>query len=809
MAKKSASNSRVLYPATGFTVADLVSYYRKIARVLLPHLAGRPVSLKRYPDNIHGESFWEKDLPAFAPSWVKTFAVPRVNERSDIHYIDIADIRTLTWAAAMGCIEIHPFLHKYPLLDRPTMLVFDLDPGQGVDIVHCCQVALMLREFFAREEMQCFPKVSGSKGMQVYVPLNVATGYNITQPFARKVADFLCETAPQLILSDMAKRNRQGKVFIDWSQNAPHKTTIGVYSVRAKRDKPYVSLPINWEEIQGAVRSRERGGLDFDTVSALERVKELGDLFAPVLTLRQQLPEQLLHEWNIATRPLRARARAKKLATKNVAALPRSSGQGGRRVFVIHRMRWSRWQYELGVAEDDKLLCWDLGDALPLKAGAEVAAKQSHEERLGYLTFQTGNSTVWDLGTYEVAEGSLRSGQVKLFLSGRKLHGEWTLTRPDQHEEQTWRLTNTGGTLRLGGLKLDESALTAAAPGRRAGVPAQPKTPAVTLRPVESSTLPKHAAAFVKPMECSEVNAARLLPPDTSQWLYEMKWDGFRCIAVKRDGRVEMLTRRGNVPNARFEHITEALMDSALSDVVLDGELVALNTKGTPEFQLLQNSKRNDAPVVYAVFDIINCAGRDLTSMPLEKRKQFLASLRPVLPAQHVVISEPLNGEVQQIVELMRAEGLEGVVAKRRTSLYYPGRDKFEGWIKYRITEVGEFVIGGYMPRNDPYFDALVVGRPEDGKLIYKEKIRFGFEGVDKSAILKLLEPLRIPKCPFANLPQKKRRGALDAAQMRQCVWVKPEIWCEMEFPEWTDTGEIRGHGKFRQLLDGQRRKTV
>ena len=809
MAKREATKSRVLFPSTGFTVDDLVGYYCTIAPVLLPHLAGRPVSLKRYPDNIHGESFWEKDLPAFAPSWVKTFAVPRVNGPSDIHYIDIADARTLTWAAAMGCVEIHPFLHTYPELDCPTMMVFDLDPGPGVNIVHCCQVALMLRELFAREQMQCCAKVSGSKGIQVYVPLNVATGYNITQPFARRVADFLCETAPQLILSDMAKRNRQGKVFIDWSQNAPHKTTIGVYSVRAKREKPYVSLPIRWEEVEQAVASQDRGGLDFDSTQALERVKAMGDLFAPVLTHRQQLPEELLRRWNIGTKPLKARARGTKSAVRSAKALPRSSGQGGRRTFVVHRVRWSGWQYELAIAENNRFVCWDLGDELPLKEGDAVAARQSHVEDPGYLTFQTDNSTVWDIGTYELVQGSLGRGDVKLFLEGKKLRGEWSLTRPDQHEKQSWRLTNAGGGLHLDGLKRDQSVL-AAEPQKHAVRISRPTNGSSRAsRHFDVSNLPERTPSFVKPMECSEVNTPKRLPDDVSQWLYEMKWDGFRCVAVKHAGKVQMLTRRGNTPNARFEHIADALANSVLPDAVLDGELVALTDKGVPEFQLLQNSKRNDAPVVYAVFDVLNYEGRDLAGLTLEQRKQFLMSLRPVLPVQYVVISEPLSGEVQQIVELMRAEGLEGVVAKRRSSLYYPGRDKFEGWVKYRITEVGEFIIGGYMPRGDPYFDALVVGQHEKGKLIYKEKIRFGFEGVDKKAILKVLEPLRIPECPFDNLPQKKRRGALDAAQMKQCIWVRPEIRCEMEFPEWTETGEIRGHGKFRQLLDRKRRKTV
>jgi bifunctional non-homologous end joining protein LigD len=169
-------------------------------------------------------------------------------------------------------------------------------------------------------------------------------------------------------------------------------------------------------------------------------------------------------------------------------------------------------------------------------------------------------------------------------------------------------------------------------------------------------------------------------------------------------------------------------------------------------------------------------------------------------------MSEGLEGDLDRIISVIEQKGLEGVVVKRRSSLYHAGKDKFDGWVKYRISEVDEFMIGGYMRRSDPVFDALVVGQYQNGKLLYKEKIRFGFDGVDKRDILNRLERLRIRTCPFDNLPQKKRRGALDEAQMRECTWVRPELWCEMDFPEWTNTGEIRGHGKFRQMIGRKQR---
>lgn len=797
-------DQRVLFPATGFTTNDLAAFYGKLAPVLLPHLAHRPVTLKRFPDAIHEESFWEKDLPAFAPKWIKTFSVPRVNEPTDIHYINIANSKTLAWAAQLGCIEIHSFLHCYPEIQQPTSIVFDLDPGPPADIIDCCRVAVMLRDFLAEHGLQALVKASGSKGLQVYVPLNTRITYAITQPFAKRVAESLANSNPELMLSEMARDLRPGKVFIDWSQNAWHKTTVAVYSVRAKRERPFVSMPLQWAEVETALKSGKHDKLYFEPDQALARVKQVGDLFQPVLQFTQHLPMALLREWNIdatisdIAKPVRSRSRKAQASS----GLPRSSGQGGRRLFVIHRIRWADWEYELSLEENGEFLCWDVGFDLPLRAGDEGKAKQAHIENLKYLTFKAEGSTVWDLGTYEVVEGSLKKGAIQIYLSGRKVEGELSLRKVDG---KNWRVLNSGMVLKKNAMS-DESALTQTdVPAKRSNAKTATKKIPVQ-EAFDLAALPEAEPKFMKPMECSEVRNPNQLPHGPAQWLYEVKWDGFRCEVVKQNGSARLLTRRGNEPNARYKHIMDALGSSSLPDCVLDGELVALNKDGVPEFQLLQNSRHNDAPVVFVAFDVLNYQGHELSGVPLETRKQLLLSLRPILPAHAALISEGLEGDLDQIIAVIEQKGLEGVVAKRRSSLYHAGKDKFEGWIKYRISEVDEFVIGGYMRRSDPVFDALVVGQYQGGKLVYKKKIRFGFEGVDKREILKSLERLRIRTCPFDNLPQRKRRGALDEGQMRECTWVRPELWCEMEFPEWTNTGEIRGHGKFRQIIGRKQR---
>ena len=242
-----------MYPESGFGIADLTSYYHAIAPVLLPHLRGRPISFRRFPDDIHGESYWEKDAPAFTPGWVKTVAVPRARGESNIHYIVIEDERTLAWAASVRCIEIHPFLHCYADTSRPTSIVFDLDPGEGAGLIQCCRAALLIKQFFEQFELKVLAKVSGGKGMQVYLPLNTPITYPATQAFAKKVAEKLAAEHPTLIVAENTKSVRKQRVLIDWAQNSSYKSNVAVYSLRASGELPIVSVPLTSEETKGTV----------------------------------------------------------------------------------------------------------------------------------------------------------------------------------------------------------------------------------------------------------------------------------------------------------------------------------------------------------------------------------------------------------------------------------------------------------------------------------------------------------------------------------------------------------------------------
>src|ERR1700730_13292589 len=279
---------KIFYPKAGFTKGDVIDYYVRISSVLLPHLKERPITLKRYPDGVEGLYFYEKKCPDHRPEWVKTTKVAK-SEGGDINYCVINDLPSLIWAANLADLELHTFLHKAPSIRRPTALAFDLDPGPPADIVLCCQVGLWLKALFAALKMESFAKTSGSKGLQVYVPINSAVTYDKTKAFSHAIAELLESQSPDAVVSNMQKSLRPAKVLVDWSQNDDHKTTVNVYSLRAK-DRPTVSTPVTWEEVEAASRQRNAANLAFEAKEVLNRVQKMGDLFAPVLSLRQKLP---------------------------------------------------------------------------------------------------------------------------------------------------------------------------------------------------------------------------------------------------------------------------------------------------------------------------------------------------------------------------------------------------------------------------------------------------------------------------------------------------------------------------------------
>lgn len=470
---------KVFFPQSGFTKGDMVQYYLKVAPYILPHLKGRPVTVIRFPDGITGERFYEKNAPRFTPPWIKTAAVPRRHHEGKIDYLLIENVESLAWCANLAAIELHPFLHQAKALGQPTSVAFDLDPGEGADLLTCIKVAFLIKEITDELKLKIFPKVSGSKGLQLHLPLNTRVTYATTAAFAKAVAELLAHRHPDLVVSQMPKELRRGRVLIDWSQNSGSKTTVSVYSMRGKRDDPFISMPVTWEELKKAQRTRNPKPLLFSPDAALARLRKLGDLYAPVLTLKQKLPRAFLRKEVAATatsasasleaynakrdftrtaeprpaiKPSHGRHSSSSSSASSTKTAKRSRNTTGR--FVIQKHAASHLHYDFRLEMDGTLKSWAVPKGVPTELGVKRSAFAVEDHPVAYLRFegtipkgQYGGGTVmvWDIGTYELLSGSMREGSLKLILKGKKLKGEWHMFKIRSDDAKpVWLIAKSG-----------------------------------------------------------------------------------------------------------------------------------------------------------------------------------------------------------------------------------------------------------------------------------------------------------------------------------------------------------------------------
>jgi bifunctional non-homologous end joining protein LigD len=812
---------KVMYPGGKVTKAEVIDYYIKVSRFLLPHFQDRPVTLKRFPDGVFGEVFYEKDAPGFTPDWVQTFPVPRRDlKQPPLNYVLINDAATLAWAANIASLELHPFLHRVPDIDSPTVIAFDLDPGEGTNIIQCAEVAFLLREVMEKLGLKCFPKVSGSKGIQVYVPLNSASRYDETQRFAHAIALLLEKTHPRKIVSDMTKSRREGKVFIDWSQNAGHKTTIGVYSLRAKQRRPHVSLPVKWEELTKALNDNDAASLYWGPEEALERLKKVGDLWAPVLKLKQTLPDRFVAQ----DKPNKKRPKSleryeekrdfSKTAEPSATATLKRSAQGSKRRFVVQKHAASHLHYDFRLEMADVLKSWAVPKGVPLKEDAVASAFETEDHPLEYLDFegvipkgQYGGGTVmvWDIGTYEVVDGNFWKGRLSVFLTGKKLKGEWTLERKGEDAGKTrWLLIKTNGDAKpvkkedrssISNRTIEQIAKEKSAVWESDREVKGGKPKAITKAPEPE---------FIQPMKATITQEL----PRGDEWLYEVKWDGYRALAIKHGKRVRLLSLKNKNLSTDFPAVVDAVKSLPDDTLVLDGEVVAVNGKGQPSFQMLQNRAKlgKDWMIVYYAFDLLNLQGEDLRERTLEERK---ALLRQVIQGADIRYSAELTGDPEAIVETVKRAGLEGIVAKDRQSRYHAG-SRVLTWRKLKLASHQEFVIGGLKP-DTKHFQSILVGYYEGKKLVFCGKVRQGFNPAGRASLSKALTPLKTSRCPFSNLPSSKKGHfgeGVTAEEMAELVWLKPKLVAEVSFTEFTSYGLLR-HSTFLGLRDDKEPEEV
>ncbi len=500
--------------------------------------------------------------------------------------------------------------------------------------------------------------------------------------------------------------------------------------------------------------------------------------------------------------------------------------------FVIQKHDASHLHYDFRLEMGGTLKSWAVPKGLPLQHGERRLAVQVEDHPLDYADFEgiigpgnygAGTVMVWDRGTYEVAgEDPLRAleaGKLHFTLRGKKLKGEWALVRMKPRENETkpqWLIFKSGDDARpLSARAEDQSVLTGrslkqiaeardaewesnrpAAKTRRTPIstPAPSHATPKPCLPSETRGLPKARPAFVPPMMCQLVTDL----PKGPDWLYEIKFDGVRALAIKERGKVRLISRNEKDLTAKYAEVSQAVEQFACRDAVFDGEVVALDEKGRSSFQLLQAINlpgRQKSPIAYYLFDVLNLEGRDLKNLPLVRRKQMLESLITD-PTGTIRNSPGIEADSQRVMREMQSRGLEGLVAKRRDSHYQPGR-RGPAWVKFKWTLEQEFVIGGYTePRGSrSNFGAIIVGYFEKRKLMFASKVGTGFDQDLLRSLFERFQKLRQKDCPFVNLPTprtQERAMGISASDMRRCTWLKPQLVCEIKFAEWTEGGHLR-----------------
>jgi bifunctional non-homologous end joining protein LigD len=491
---------KVYYPKAGFTKGEMLAYYIKIAPVLLPHLEGRPLTLKRYPNGVEAPFFYEKQCPRPKPSFVKTAKVARHHEPGTIEYCMVNNLPTLVWAANLGNLELHTFLSKVPHIHKPTQIVFDLDPGPPADAVQCAQVALWIKEMFDHLGLDIFVKSSGSKGMQIYVPLNTPTTYAETSPFAKAVAQTLAKAHPELVVSDMKKKLRHGKVLVDWSQNSETKTTVCVYSLRAK-ERPFVSMPLEWAEVEKCLKKEDASLVFFEAAAASKRVEKKGDLFSRVLTLKQNLKEALKalssgHPTNTKKSRLKgigdgsiSAYHAKRDFTQTSEPSGKAKTKRKKLLFVIQKHDASHLHYDFRLELDGVLKSWAVPKGPQTNMETKRLAMMVEDHPYDYAHFEgtipkgnygAGTVMVWDIGTWEnlgpEPHEGLKSGKLHFRLNGKKLKSEWALVKmhgPRATKGNEWLLLKHGNAMKPISAKQDD---TSAISGRSMAQIAGPRS---------------------------------------------------------------------------------------------------------------------------------------------------------------------------------------------------------------------------------------------------------------------------------------------------------------------------------------------
>ena len=728
---KLTNPDKVLYPASGTTKAEVFDYYINIAGVMIPHIAGRAATRKRWPNGVDEASFFEKQLASSAPDWLNRASITHRSGTTTYPIIDT--VEGLAWIAQQAALEVHVPQWRFVPGGRSgagedavdpgpaTRLVFDLDPGEGVKMKQLCEVAQAVRDLMGDIGLTTYPLTSGSKGLHLYAPLEEPVSSRGAVVLAKRVAQQLEQAMPKLVTATMTKSLRTGKVFLDWSQNNGSKTTIAPYSLRG-REHPTVAAPRTWDEIADPKLRHLR----FDEV--LERVEKNGDLLAELDEL-VPVEDQL------------TKYRSMRDASKTPEPVPKKAPKAGKNdLFVIQEHHARRLHYDLRLERDGVLASWAVPKNLPDTPAVNHLAVHTEDHPLEYLAFHgtipkgeygAGQMIVWDTGTYETEK--FNDHEVIVTLHGNKIDGRYALIQTDGKNWLAHRMKEQK----------------------------QPQ------------------AGDLAPMLATEGSVERL---KATQWSFEGKWDGYRVLVDANRGKLNLRSRRGRDVTGEYPQFEALAADLADHHVILDGEAVALDASGVPSFSEMQNRARSTR-VEYWAFDILHLDGRSLMRAKYSDRRRLLEALAE---GGGLIVPDRLPGDGPEAMEHARKQGWEGVVAKKRDSTYQPGR-RSSSWIKDKIWCTQEVVIGGWRQGEggrSSGIGALMLGIPEDGGLHFAGRVGTGFTEKELAKLKDMLKPLETDESPFnTRLPTQDAKGV---------TFVRPELVGEVRYSERTSDGRLR-----------------
>lgn len=729
---------KVLYPLTNYTKAEVIQYYLTVAPLLLKYIKNRPLTLIRFPDGIDKASFYAKSKPDWTPDWVQSFAIEHTNE--EIQYLLAHNPAVIGWIANLGGLEIHP-MQFTSLQPFPDHFIFDLDPPLGYDFENLKSITTELRSFLSGYGYHPFLKTSGSKGLHIYVPIRPEYSFEDMMQSVKTLAHEFVKRNSNIVTLKMNKDRRKGKLLLDIFRNHRGHTTVAPYSLRGKNKAP-ISMPIQWQQLEALHSSQ-----DFTLANYKEHLEHVGDAW---------------DTWSTLAQPLHDHYKIVPVSTDNVSSQlteydrkrdfnhtnepPAQEVKGNDDQYVIQLHDASNLHHDLRLEIKGVLWSWAIPKGIPHTTGVKRMAIRTEDHPIKYLDYEGtipkgeyGAGKMWILGRglYSVTEKT--KSKIKFSLLSDGFSRSYSLYHTKDNQ---WLIERS-----------DQS------------------------RPL----------SFQSPMLVEQLKEV----PSTDKYHYEIKWDGIRTIIIVTDAQINVYSKSGRDLSDRFPELVTDRKKLKISNGIFDGEIVCIDGEGRPEFSkvisrmhtsgnqsVLNASKKN--PVYCYLFDLLNIDGIDVTQWPIEKRKECLQAI--VKTNGHFRISELVH-DGKALYTASKAMNLEGIMAKRKESAYYPDQ-RSDQWIKIKFRNHADCIILGYTAGKgdrSALFGSLHLGQYSDeGTLVYKGRVGTGFDYTKMTALLaKFNEVRQVDKYIENNID-------------KETIWLEPKLKCEIVYASMSSNDTFR-----------------